>query len=397
MVSPRLKRFSEPSAEGLRRERALRLILLLGVVSLLGDIVYEGCRGVVGPYLAFLGAGASAIGLLSGLGEFLGFALRLPFGSLSDRTRSYWGMTILGYGLLLSVPLLVLAGNWWLAAVLLLVERMGKALRSPARDTILSHATLQVGAGRGFAIHELLDQVGAIAGPLLFSLLLLRLNYRGAFSVMFFPFLLLMFFLILARRTLPQLPIESETKLEATKLEEATSLRWYNLFVFFSVAGLLPFPLLAYHLKVGGLVAESSIPLVYSLAMGADALMAYPIGVAFDRLGMVSLSLASLFSAMVPLAMLPGFPSLLLGAVALGFAISAHETVMRAAVAKLSASERRGRAYGGFQSVYGISYLLGNSICGLLYERGRFLLSLYVLVMEALSLLVLAKLTRREA
>ena len=375
----------------MEHSRALELILLLGIVSLLGDIVYEGCRSVAGPYLKLLGASAFAVGLVSGVGEFLGFALRLPFGYLSDRTSSYWGLTIAGYTLLFSIPLLALVWDWRMAALLLLVERTGKALRSPARNTILSQAAVEVGAGKGFAIHEILDQVGAIVGPILFSLMLLAGGYREAFLVVLAPLFLLLFFLFHARRTFPR--VVPKTRPESGGGELGRSLKWYNLFVFISAAGLLPWPLLAYHMKQAGTMAEEAIPLAYALAMMADALSAYPIGVVFDRMGFVSLSICPLFSVLVPLAFLR-YPACLVGVVAYGLVLGIYETIMRAGVAKLAPLEKRGLAYGTFESVYGLSFLLGNSLAGLLCEHNVSLVTLYVFLVEILSLLALAKVMR---
>lgn len=144
---------------------AYRFIVLMGIVSMFGDITYEGARSITGPYLAVLGASAGIIGLVSGIGEFVGYALRLVSGRFADRAKAYWPLTFIGYGLILSVPLLGLVGYWHLAVLLIILERMGKAIRTPARDAILSHATKQVGRGWGFALHEALDQVGAIVGP----------------------------------------------------------------------------------------------------------------------------------------------------------------------------------------------------------------------------------------
>ncbi|HEY6877377.1 MAG TPA: hypothetical protein VI299_05130, partial [Polyangiales bacterium] len=67
---------------------ARKFIVLMGVVALFGDMTYEGARGLVGPYLALLGASATAVGFAAGLGEFLGYGLRLATGWLSDRTRA---------------------------------------------------------------------------------------------------------------------------------------------------------------------------------------------------------------------------------------------------------------------------------------------------------------------
>jgi hypothetical protein len=153
-----------------KRKLALQFILLLGLVSLFGDIAYEGARSVVGPFLAILGASASMVGLITGFGEFAAYAFRLFSGYIGDCTKKYWLLTIIGYALIFSIPLLAFAGYWQVAAILIIIERIGKGIRSPARDTILSHATKQVGRGFGFGIHEALDQVGAIIGPLIFSL-----------------------------------------------------------------------------------------------------------------------------------------------------------------------------------------------------------------------------------
>ena len=187
-------------------------IILLGIVSLFGDVTYEGARSVAGPYLATLGASASVVGLVAGIGEFVGYALRLASGHLADRTKAYWLLTFVGYGLLVSVPLLAFAGYWQLAALLIILERMGKAIRSPARDTMLSYATKEVGRGWGFAVHEALDQIGAIIGPVVFSLVFLfHGGYREGFTLLWIPALLTLVVLAIARIKVP-----SPEKLEAS-------------------------------------------------------------------------------------------------------------------------------------------------------------------------------------
>lgn len=130
---------------------AFQFIILMGIVSLFGDITYEGARSIAGPFLSVLGASAVVVGLVAGIGEFIGYVLRLASGYLSDRTRAYWPMIIVGYGLLCSIPLLAFAGYWQVAALLIILERIGKGIRTPARDAILSHATKQVGQDWGLA------------------------------------------------------------------------------------------------------------------------------------------------------------------------------------------------------------------------------------------------------
>ena len=156
------------TAKNLELAAAWKFIILLGVVSLLSDICYEGARSISGPFLGTLQASAMVVGVVAGLGEFIGYALRLGSGYLADRTGKYWPITFVGYALnLFAVPLLALAGRWEIAALLLLLERLGKAVRTPARDAMLSHAATQVGRGWGFGFHEAMDQIGAVSGPLM--------------------------------------------------------------------------------------------------------------------------------------------------------------------------------------------------------------------------------------
>lgn len=214
-----------------QRREAFRLIILLGVVSLFGDITYEGARGVSGPYLRLLGASAVAIGLVAGLSEFVGYALRLISGYLADRTEEYWALTILGYGLILSIPILAFVGNWQLATMFIIMERMGKAIRSPARDTILSYATESVGRGLGFGIHEALDQVGAIIGPLIFSAaFLLGGGYRDGFRILWIPAFLTLVSLLVAKRKAPMpTRFEIQGKTDEDKLSRTF---WLYSFLF---------------------------------------------------------------------------------------------------------------------------------------------------------------------
>jgi MFS family permease len=215
-----------------KKKLALQFILLLGLVSLFGDIAYEGARSVVGPFLAILGASASMVGLITGFGEFAAYAFRLFSGYLGDQTKKYWLLTIIGYALIFSIPLLAFTGYWQVAAILIIIERIGKGIRSPARDTILSHATKQVGRGFGFGIHEALDQVGAIIGPLIFSLVFfLNFGYSQGFLILFLPVILALAFLLLAKQKVPS-PEKFEVKSRKikAKLQKIFGFTSYSLF-----------------------------------------------------------------------------------------------------------------------------------------------------------------------
>ncbi|CUT02619.1 Major Facilitator Superfamily protein [Candidatus Kryptonium thompsonii] len=183
--------------------KAFKVVIFLGLVSLFADITYEGARGVIGPFLFTLGASATIVGLVSGLGELIGYGFRLISGYVADKTKRYWAITIVGYFInLIAVPLLAFAGSWEIASVLIVAERFGKAIRTPARDTILSYASSSIGYGKGFGLHEAIDQIGAIVGPLLVAgVIYSSKSYSLAFLSLGIPAVLslLMLFITMAR------------------------------------------------------------------------------------------------------------------------------------------------------------------------------------------------------
>ena len=366
-------------------------IILLGIVSLFGDVTYEGARSVAGPYMATLGASASTVGLVAGIGEFAGYALRLASGYLVDRTKTYWLLTFVGYGLLLSIPLLAFAGHWQLAAVLIILERIGKAIRSPARDTMLSYAAKGVGRGWGFAVHEALDQIGAIVGPIVFSLVFLfHGGYREGFTLLWIPALLTLVVLTIARKKVPS-PQKLEAPWEVGRQNVRDKLPrvfWlYSVFTLLSVAGFANFQLVSYHLKVQAIVPDAQIPIIYAIAMGVDALAALVIGKTYDRIGLVSLLAVPLLTLPIPfLVFSHSYSLVLIGMVLWGVVMGVQETVMRAAIADLTPIEGRGFAYGMFNTAYGVGWFLGAALMGLLYELSVNYLILFVVVMELISI-----------
>ncbi|MGI6285573.1 MFS transporter [Neomoorella humiferrea] len=352
-------------------QKAFKFIILLGIVSLFSDMTYEGARSITGPFLAVLGASGAVVGFVAGLGELLGYGVRLISGYLSDRTGKYWPITILGYILnLFAVPLLALAGNWQLAAILMITERVGKAIRTPARDAMLSHATSEVGRGWGFGLHEAMDQIGAIAGPLIVALVLyLRGDYQTGFAVLFIPAFLAITVLVVARFLYP-----TPRDLEATQAipggKGLPKTFWlYLAAVAFIAAGYVDYPLIAYHLGKGSLVSSNLIPILYAIAMGADALAALIFGYLYDRIGIYVLAIAALVSSMfAPLVFFGGFAMALVGMVIWGIGMGAQESVLRAAVANMISIDRRGTAYGVFNTVYGIFWFAGSALMGMLYD-----------------------------
>lgn len=382
------------------KKTAFQFIILLGIVSLFGDITYEGARSVTGPFLAMLGASAVVVGFVAGVGEFVGYALRLVAGYVADRTRAYWPLTLVGYGLLIAVPLLAFAGQWQVAALLIIAERMGKAIRAPARDAILSHATKQVGRGLGFGIHEFIDQIGAIIGPLVFSaVFFMKGGYREGFTILWLPALLTVAILLVARMKVP-----APEKLEATsaaKSQDSKKLSrvfwFYTLFILLSVAGFTNFQLIAYHFKVQSVVAESQIPLFYAIAMAVDALVALIIGRAYDQIGLKTLITIPILTLPIPFfALSHSYALAVISAIIWGMVMGVHETIMRAAIADLTPIERRGFAYGIFNTAYGAAWFIGGTLMGALYDFSASYLILFVVAMEIISLPVFFVMRREQ-
>jgi MFS family permease len=376
-----------------QRTTAYHFITLMGIVSLFGDLTYEGARSITGPYLAVLGASAGIVGFVTGVGEFIGYALRLITGHFADRVRAYWFFTFAGYGLVLSIPLLALAGYWQLAALLIILERMGKAVRTPARDAILSHATKQVGRGWGFALHEALDQIGAIVGPLIFyAIFLFKGSYSEGFSILWVPSLLMLGFLVMARIKVPaseklELPEGTNPSGKEAKRGLPKVFWLYTTFAFLSVAGFSHFQIISYHFKTKAVVPDTYIPVFYAIAMGVDGLVALITGKLYDRTGLKSLVMIPLATLPIPfLAFSHSYSLALVSMMLWGAVMGIHETIMRAAIADLTPIERRGGAYGIFNALYGAAWFIGSTAMGFLYDRSISQLIIFVVVVEVIAL-----------
>ena len=382
------------------RRRALTFVILMGVVSLLADMVYEGGRSIAGPYLALLGASGTAIGLAAGFGELIGYGLRLVFGYLSDRTRRYWAFTSAGYALTaLAVPALALAGSWQVAVVFLTIERISKALRSPAKDTLLAFATQSIGHGKGFGLHEVLDQIGAVAAPLLLvGVLAWQGNYRLAFGLLLIPGVLTILMLLVARARFPQ---PENLASQTPPLAPGGFSRTFWLYlgaVGLIAAGFADFPLIAFHLQRTALLPAAAIPALYALAMAVDALAAFLFGLLFDRAGFRALALAALLSAgFAPLAFSGSVTLVVLGMVLWGTGMGAQESILRAAVAGMAPPERRGTAYGLFNTSYGLCWFAGSALMGLLYDQSVPALIAVSVALQLAAVIVLVLVKQRRA
>ncbi|MGW0999859.1 MFS transporter [Streptomyces sp. NPDC002520] len=378
-----------------------RFVVWFGTVSLLADIVYEGARSITGPLLASLGASSLVVGVVTGAGEAAALGLRLVSGPMADRTRRFWGLAIGGYALtVVSVPLLGIAGALWAACVLVIAERVGKAVRSPAKDTLLSHATAATGRGRGFAVHEALDQIGAVAGPLLVAgvLALTGNDYGPALGVLAGPGIAVLLLLFWLRARVPD-PESYEREVTAStptapgarggRLPRAF---WtYAAFTAATTTGFATFGVLSYHLVQRHLLTTAWVPVLYAAAMAVDAFAALATGWLYDRIGPHALAaLPVLTAGVVALAFTNTVAVAVAGSLVWGAAMGIQESTLRATVADLVPSGRRATAYGLFAGVVGAASLAGGAVTGGLYGYSIPVLITVVVVIQVLAVVLLA-------
>ena len=405
---------------------AWRVVIAFGVVSLAVDLVADGARSVAGPLLGQLGANALTVGLITGGSEALGFTLRLISGPAVDRTRRYWGWAIAGYALTgLSVPLLAITpflGTLGLgvAASLIIIERIGKAVRSPAKTVLLAFPASAVGRGRGFAVHKTLDQVGAFSGPLLVAAIIAGTGALWpAFAVLALPALVAIGLLFWIRHRVPDPAVyepEAETiataqAVQKQERDEAAAAAAHtepphrrlpvSFFMFsastgLSAFGMVGFGVISFHLTNATLVTLAVVPLVYAGGMLVAALAALASGRVYDAVGGSVLLAVPVLVASVPLLTLSqSLPAVLIGVGLWGAAVGIQDSTVKALVADLVASPRRGTAYGIFAVFQGAGTFAGAALAGALYSS-PVLLSAITIPVQVIAFVLLSVVVRRQ-
>lgn len=397
-----------------------RAVVAFGLVSLAADMVYEGMRAMAGPFLGTLGASALTVGLITGAGEAVALILRLVTGVWADRSDNHWRLTVIGYAMTaVCVPLLAIApflgsAGLAVAATLILLERTGKAVRSPAKSALLARMATSTGRGKGFAVHKALDQVGAFSGPLLLAgvAALTGVLWPG-FAILALPGALALLLLAQLRRRAPMTPepghddqpLPSPAASMLTAVGKATigsdlprAFHVFALSAALTTAGLMTFGVISFWFVQAGLVSLAAVPLVYALAMAVEALAALGTGHLFDRMGGRVLLFVPVLVAVLPLCVFATQLWLVLVGVAIwGIATGIQDSTVKAYVAELVPARRRATAYGVFAAVQGLGALAGGGLAGALVERSIGLLAGIIATLQALSWLLLWRTTRRHA
>jgi MFS family permease len=372
------------------------LIFFLGIVSLFADITYEGARSITGQYLFVLGSSSLFVGFIAGFGEFIGYFLRILFGYLADKTKNYWSFMIIGYSLnAFSVPLLAFTNNYLIAGILILLERLGKAIRTPSRDTIISFIGAKYGSGISFGIHEFLDQIGALSGPLLVFLILSlsKNNYKLSFLILIIPAILCLIFLFWTKIKFSNI---SEIEIRGKRYESFKSSKkfWiYTIAIGFVSFGFIDFALISYHYKKINLFEPNIIAILYSIAMITDAISSIILGKLFDKFGIKVLLISILLTSFSsPLLFLFNEKMIIFLAIILwGIGIGSQESIMRAYISNIIKKEERATAFGIFNSIYGFSWFIGSLMIGYLYSLSLTYMVILSFSFQIFGLLILLK------
>ncbi len=364
------------------RSEAFLFIVLMGIVSMFSDMTHESATSIMGAYLTLAGASAGAIGFVAGLGEGVGYSLRLISGYWADQTHHYWPLTMAGYIVdCVAIPLLALVpeGGWIWACVLIVIQRIGKAVKKPAKDTLLSFAATQTGVGKSFALQEFLDQLGAFLGPvLLFLVMYFRPAGQGDFSRYSFCFALLgipavltIVMLFVARRRFPDPEnFEPPASKNAPPFKMNRSFIFYIVAICLFAAGFMDFPLITMHVLCRGLLPEAQLPLLYAGAMAVDAFAALLFGWLFDKVGLKVLLLSTILAAPFGIFIFlnGGQGALFIGVTLWGIGMGAQESILKAAVTEIVPKQNRSSGFGIFQTAFGIAWFLGSWLMGSLYD-----------------------------
>lgn len=363
-------------------DRSYRVVILFGVLSFLGDVIYEGSRSILGQYLYILGASSLAIGIIFGLGELINFILRSIAGYLADRTNSYWLMLGVGYGLLICIFLITFVNVWYFAGLLFLFERLGKAIRTPARDVLLAQVSKGIGLGKTFGIHKFIDQFGAILGPIIVSYIILVGSYKQAFFFMIIPYLLVLLVIFLIKR-LYHYGIGFHME-KGGDVVFKKGVVYFLLSIFFAGMGCVSFGIMGFHWKASSVFSDAIIPIIYSFGMLISGFFSLLLGVLFDRLGIKIILIGILVSIFYPfLTFSNSWFLIIFGVFLWAIGLGVNESTFKLGLARLYGVS--GQTFGIFYSLYGLGVFLGGVFMGYFYQFSIYFVVIFSVLCQFIS------------
>ncbi|MFP3318542.1 MAG: MFS transporter [Thermoplasmata archaeon] len=369
----------------------LRLIILIGIVSFFADMTYESARSIIPQYFTYvLGGSVFALGIVIGIGDFLGYSFRSVSGKISDRTRNYWGMMFLGYTInLFAVPLLALANNYIIASILIIMERMGRATRIPPRDYVISTVASENRIGYSFALQNLLDQAGAVIGPLIISVMLFyNYGYRDAFLFLAIPATLSILSLYVSYKySKKEINFEPRKKIE--RGIKKRHLMYYFVGIGLSAAGIFHISFIL--VLAQGFLEQYEVTLIFTLAMVGEGIFGFIFGIVYDKIGkeiiIIGPILAILIISMVSFHNILVF--MLLGLL-FGAFTGINDTVTRSVVASYIEEEHRGSVFGALNTSYGYGLLVASIFVGYFFNQ-ILIIVLYIIILQISSIIILLK------
>jgi MFS family permease len=350
-----------------------RNVKLLGWASFFNDVASEMVTPLLPVFLLSIGAGKQAIGWIEGVADALASLLKLFAGAWSDRLQHRRGLISAGYAMpALLRPLLGLCTSWWQVFLLRSGDRIGKGIRTSARDALIADSTAADQRGYAFGYHRAMDHLGAALGPVLAFILLYFLpdKIRWLMMLTIIPGLIVTLLVYLGlqeqpRQLKPKEPFRFQIK------ELSGRFWWYMLAVaVFSLSASSDMFLLV-RLKELGVSDEKYILLIWCVFHLLKSYGNIIVGRWTDRFSpRLLLILGWVLYAAVYVAM--GWLTEMWWAVGLFLAYAGFyaltEPPEKALVVILVPEHLRGQAFGWFHFISGIMLLPASVLFGWVYE-----------------------------
>lgn len=377
----------------LSKKTWLILLVFFGLISLFADMVYESGRSIIGQYFFICGGPLVIASAMSGIGEFISYAVRYISGQLAPKMNLYWTLTFIGYFLsVIAIPLMGFFSQWEILFLLYLLDRLGKGIRAPARDALLASISPPAKYGKSFAIHEILDQIGAMVGPLLMSIILaFKSSYSFAFHFLFIFSIFTIFLIYFAHKYWKERMFGREI---ISYSDNASLQKKFNIIIFFGIftfIGFPFFPFISYHFKSADILTDTLIPFLYSISMAIDGLVAYPLGVFFDKYKIKTIFIHPLLAIISTILIFSSsnFYVIFVGLFLWSICIASQETIFKSLIAYIASISNLAKNYGLFFSLSGISSMVGGAIMGWLYSLSPVYVIIFVIIAQIVSIFLI--------